>query len=340
MQMTSKKWLFWLVMLLLLGSLLFLLLRPKGEPKDDRKDFEIEETEDIQKIFLKDRNDNSVLLQRSDENWLLNDSLFARKPAVELLLKTMKKIRVKGPVPKTARSNIIRQMAAKAVKVEIYDSKGKLKTYYVGGPTPDQFGTYMYMENSLYPYVVHIPGFDGYLTPRYSVNQDEWESRQIFSIPVKDIQSVSVNYTNEPEYSFKLIKNGEDFTIESDGLTDPSMLNFGAVSSYFSNFKNISYEGYPPMFEQNRAKEDSIKKTPPWCELTVTGNNGKSERLRIWQKEARSDLSLYDQEGNPLAIDPERLYALKDGKERLVHIQILVFKTILVQLQDFHLKNG
>ncbi len=330
-----------MVFVALLAALLLLLSRrAKQKPSSNAVNFEITDTEKVEKIFLKNRNNQRILLQKKDGRWHLNDSLIARESAVNLMLTTLRKMRIKGPVAITARDNIIRNMAAKAVKVEVYDTKGKIKSFYVGGATPDQFGTYMYLEGSLQPYVVYIPGFDGYLTPRFSTAQDEWESRKLFRIKPEEITEVSVNYQDDPRGSFTLTKKAGDYTIVSDGLKDGSELNFGALSTFFNNFENISFEGYPPMFISHPQKEDSIQALPPWCVVEVKGMNNQRERLYIWQKEARTDLSLYDQEGNPLAVDPERLYARKEGSDRLVHIQIYVFRNILVKFDDFLLKNA
>lgn len=330
-----------MVVVALLAALLFLISRrAKQKPSSKAVNFEITETEKVEKIFLKNRNNQQILLQKTDEGWHLNDSLFARQSAVELMLTTLRKMRIKGPVASTARDNIIRNMAAKAVKVEVYDAKGKVKSFYVGGATPDQFGTYMYLEGSTQPYVVYIPGFDGYLTPRFSTDQDEWESRKLFRIPTDQIVEASVQYFNNPKSSFILQRKAQDYSLFSEGLNGSSELNFGALSSYFQNFEHVSFEGYPPMFQQNRQKEDSILNTSPWCVISIKGTGGSTESLRIWQKEARTDLSLYDDQGNPLAMDPERLYALPEGNKRLVHIQIYVFRNILVNFEDFLLKNA
>jgi hypothetical protein len=42
----------------------------------------------------------------------------------------------------------MKAIAAKGIKVEIYTAEGLSKTIYVGGPTQDQLGTFMYLENS------------------------------------------------------------------------------------------------------------------------------------------------------------------------------------------------
>ena len=60
------------------------------------------------------------------------------------------------------------------------------KTYYVGGESKDMIGSYMLLENSNRAFVVYIPGFNGFLAPRFTidgtkVSSDLWRDRTIFS---------------------------------------------------------------------------------------------------------------------------------------------------------------
>lgn len=337
----KKKWLILFVLLLLIPLLWFVVKSRKSDKPVDPSDFAVANTEEVSRIFLTDRNNRSVLLNKNAEGiWTLNDTLLAREDAVEILLKTLSKLRVKGPVGSNARNNVIRAMASQAVKTEIYAGDELIKTIYVGGHTPDQFGTYMYIGGTKSPWVVHIPGFDGFLTPRFSTDPDDWQSRKIFDLAKEDIQSVSVQYPGNEEWSFRITRKGEEFTVEAPDLKDPKSLNFGAVSSYFGNFKNITLEGYPPFLQNNRLKQDSILNSPPYCLMEVRDIKGRTSSLKIWQKEARTDLSLYDNQGNLLAYDPERYYAEVQGSRRIVHIQIYVFQNIMVRFQDFLLKTA
>lgn len=339
--MMKKKWFLLIALLLTLGVVWYIINEKKSEKALDPSDFAVDNTEEVSKILLKDRNGRSVLLRKNKERtWTLNDSLLAREDAVEMLLTTLSKLRVKGPVGSNARNNVIRAMASQAVKVEIFKGEDAIKTIYVGGHTPDQFGTYMYIGGTKSPWVVHIPGFDGFLTPRFSTDSDDWQSRKVFDFDQKLLQSVSVQYPSQPEASFKISRNGEDYTVEAPAMKDPKSLNFGAVSSYFNNFKNITFEGYPPFLQNNRPKQDSILNSLPYCMMEVRDIQGNVVKVNIWQKEARTDLSLYDNQGNLLAYDPERYYAEVQESRRIVHIQIYVFQNIMVRFQDFLLKTA
>ena len=67
------------------------------------------------------------------------------------------RVEMKAPV-KTAHDNIVKLMAGKSTKVEIYQGRKKVKTYYVSDATKDNVGTYV-IDGSSAPYICHIPGF-------------------------------------------------------------------------------------------------------------------------------------------------------------------------------------
>ena len=121
-----------------------------------------------------------VSLQRSDGCWILNDSLFANQSSINLILKTVKEMRVKNPVARSALKNVIERMGIQNTKVDIFSNNKKIKTIYIGGETADQLGTFMMLEGAKEPYVVYIPGFNGYLSSRFHCRESDWRDKNIF----------------------------------------------------------------------------------------------------------------------------------------------------------------
>lgn len=146
----------------------------------DKKNFEVSDTSKIERIDLSNRNLQMVSLRRSVGCWTLNDSLFANQSSVNLILKTIKEMRVKNPIARSALKNVIERMGIQNTKVEIFSNNKKIKTIYVGGETADQLGTFMMLEGAKEPYVVHIPGFNGYLSSRFHCRESDWRDKNIF----------------------------------------------------------------------------------------------------------------------------------------------------------------
>ncbi len=332
-----------LLLLLIAGLAAWYYLKPKGSGTSDKSetDFAIENTNEITKVFISNKLEGHILLEKKNGIWIVNGNHEASKPLMEFfLLENLKKIRVQGPVPLPARQNVISSMATMATKVEIYINNELAKVYYVGNPTSDMSGTYMYLEGGKDPYITHIPGFDGFLSTRYPVDEKEWVSRVIFDYQPETIQSVDVNYPADEKASFTVTRKGNtnDFDIIASKTAPKGTLNYAAVKSYFSMFINKTCEGY---IDLNAAQMDSIIKSTPVCIITLTDTKNKIAKLTVYKRASSDrDHSLFDNKGNRLTHDPSRYNAMLENDKRIFVIQDIVFNPIMIKYSDFFLKQA
>jgi hypothetical protein len=262
---------------------------------------------------------------------MVNGKYPAFKPAMEKFLnKTLKNVRVKGPVPKTARNNVIRGMVANAIKVNIYEKGSLTKSYYVGGANPDMTGTYMHMHGSETPYVTYIPGFDGIITPKFSLIATDWYSREVFDFEAEEIKSIAVvNFDNEEE-SFVLSRNDDStFSI------DPNLnLNQQAAKSYFALYKWKNFEGYAKYL--NDSAKAVILKSKPYLEITVTPFEGEKASLKVFRKGGENAPQVEDKYGEEVAFDVERYFAVSSKMDELITVQEYNFGKLFVKRSDFN----
>lgn len=325
-----------LVLLVLLGILAGVLFFTKklGTIQHELKDFAIQDSASVDKIFLADKAGKSVKLTRTGNGWLVNDSFPARQEAINTILLTMLRLQVKNPVAKAARSTVIKNMAAQGTKVEIY-VKGELnKTYYVGGATQDQLGTFMLIENSTTPFVMFLPGMNGYLTTRYFTDAMQWKTRTIFKYAPEEIASVSVVYVDSADQSYSI-----DCTtrlLSQAGPikhTIPSLyIDSLALRAYLMGFSNIQFElvvnGMKP------EKRDSILQSQPLCFMNVVDKKGVKNNLVFYGMAVNErSLAIADEKG-AFKYDPDRMFVYLNGKDFLI-VQHFVFDKLLRRLTDF-----
>ncbi len=246
-------------------------------------DFRVEDPATITKIFLADRSNQTATLERqSDNSWMLNGKYKARQKAVDLLLKTMSQIRVRYAVNEQARANVDKMLAREGIKVEIYEGGGSpSKTYYVGTGTPDQLGSYMYLEGADKAYIVHIASWEGVLAPRYITNNDDWRDRTLFNTKADKIAEVSVEYSgSQSQYSFVFKQDNGKFTVQPFLVSTPAIdkpVVEGQAKAFMSAFEYVEAEGW----ETTNQKKDSVLHTSPFCTVTLktTDNLSRSAAL-------------------------------------------------------------
>lgn len=313
------------------------------------KDFAIDDSSGVTRIFLTDKVNRKVdLVKIAPGNWTLNNNYHARNEVVEMFLKTMLDIEVKQPVPKAAHNNVVKHLASTSVKVEIYAKSfrinlfGKIKlfpyekcikTFYVGGATQDNMGTYMLMDNSSVPFITHIPGFRGYLSTRFSSLEDDWRDPTIFNQKLSDIKSVSLKFVSDPNQSYSITNNG-DRTFKLMSLNEGKFISgydTNKVIDYMASFSEIKFESLLNDLDKNR--KDSIIRSKPFHILSLTDSQGKLFTMKTYHKQAND--GEVDEFDKPVLYDRDRLYALINNDKDFVLIQFFVCDKILRPLNYF-----
>lgn len=316
-----------------------------GTIKESLRDFAIKDTSSVTKIFLANKTGNTILLERANAGeWKLNEKYIARTELVKVLLKTMKILEVKQPVQKAARENVLKKLASTGTKVEVYSGEDLIKLYYVGGETQDQLGTFMLLadektgENSSIPFVMYIPGFEGYLSSRYSCNLLDWRDRSIFKYTPIDIKSIKVENSEKPEDGFELnVLSVNNFSVKklSDNKT-VSNLDTMSVKQYLAYFQNLNAEGFDLGSFKN--KKDSILNSKVINTITVTDKNNQKKTLKTFYLQNIRKKS--DSYGNLLKYDPESMYCTIDNDGEVILIQYYQFGKVFQPYSYFEIKTG
>lgn len=331
-----------------LVSIYFIYTNTNSTTDKALSDFSLKDTASVTKIFLSDMNKNSVkIVKKKPGEWIVNDKYLVRNDNINTIFKTLIWIEVREPVPQHQLEQVNARLAAIATKVEIYQSvyrinlfnKIKLfpyekltKVFYVGDATADQMGTYMLMDKSSKPFITYMPGFRGFLSTRFSCRENDWRIPRIFNAKLGEIKSVSVDFTEDPGNSFKIINNNDrTFTLFSSnsGLQKVGSFDTLNVMNYMSSFESINFEAVINQL----SKKDSILKTPPFHIITLETFSGNIQKIKTYHKWAIHSEDIELNETNKY--DKDRLYALINDEKDFVLIQFYVFDKILRPLSYF-----
>ncbi len=319
-----------LLVVLVIAAIYLITSKSKSTIKRELRDFAVEDTSTVDKVFLVDKANHSILLERKSEYWQLNGKYEARADLVNLLLRTAHRMRIKEPVSKAAQESVFKGLAVKSTKVEIYQ-KGKLsKVFYVGGPTQDSHGTYMIMENSTTPFVVEITELRGYLSSRFSTNESEWKTQRVFNYDYNDVAEVIFeNHVNEGE-SFCLKKEGADFIVFNYPEMDRQVLTDTInAKRYFSSLKNKNFSKY--VDDIPLEWKDSIIASQPMYTFTIIDTKSTEKWYRLYNKPGWGKLDAF---GEELVNDPDHFFMLMDNND-FVYGQYYVFGALFKDLKDF-----
>lgn len=336
-----RKTIVYILILGLLGfGVWYFLFSDTSVFEDDEAGFTIVDTSSVYRIFLADKQGDTISLARTEQGWMVNGSYRASRTMTNTLLETFKKQYAAYPVQEEAHNNVIKAMAGNAVKTEVYNKHGRLlKTFYVGGQVPGNKGTFMLVEGAKRPYVVQLPAYQGYVTPRYSTKLTDWRDRTVVSLTAQDLESVEVKYTAEDEYlnSFTLRRKEDGgFTVSAhpelkmDGEPNPAK-----VRAYAGYFQQVGLEGY---LDGVIRLDSIIASVPKRCELTITGKGDFVQRVDIYRMYIgkRSKNLLEDSTLPQPKFDADRYYGILNNGRDTVILQTQVFDKILRRGYEFY----
>jgi hypothetical protein len=309
--------------------------------------FNVIDTASVERIFLVDKQNNQIDLQRKSGQWVLNENERPIQENVQIILKTLLKIEIKRPLSKAAYNEELKLLAGKSVKVEVYqrvnrvDFLGlklfphlkKTRVFYVGGATQNYQGTYMKPEDDDQIYITYIPGFKGYLTERFTARRADWLSHEIFSYAIMDMAKVRVEFPRKSQESYEIINKG-DRSFQLIKLQDKSEIPIYDtihILEELAAFTKINYEVL--LDKMTDQKIDSIKSSYPVRIVTVTDKIGKEHKLSMYYRpntDKREDLN-----GKLFDHDMDRMYAFIDNQKYPVSVQFFVVDNISRPLSYF-----
>ncbi len=328
--------------LLLAVTALLFWSRQSNNTLPDDADFAVYDTASVTKIFIADMADHEVLLERTGEGWQLNKTYKAQARKVSELLNTMMKLRVRTPVSKASQDKVITRMAGLAVKVEVYQMLprinlfGKIKlfprekrslVYYVGDSPKDNLGTFMIKEGAETAYIMQITGFKGFLTTRYSPATDDWRDHTVFNTKLNDIQSVRLEFGQQPEESYavnRLQKHQYEILRLQDQTRLPAYDTLRLLN-FLTAFSDIRFESL--LNNMPEEKIDSITRSPYLHKLTLTDSKDRKFVVTTFVKKKLSQ-NVYENEAFA-PVDLDRMYALVNDEKDFVLIQYYVFDKVL-----------
>lgn len=332
--MGKNKISFVILMVLIALSLYYFLTQKESTIRQDLSNFAVEDTASISKIFIADMNNKHVTLKREGDHWIADDVYLVREDAIKVLLTTIKDIKVKSPVPKATLDLQIKHLAAKSIKIEIYNNnEDPIKVYYVGGATLDNQGTYMLLQNSAKPFVMHLPGFFGYLSTRFFTSAKLWRDNSIFKSAFNEIKKVTVEYPKAEAKGFSVSNLGDNKYQLKSLTSNEQLFNYDEfkVKKFLSAFIRFGYEA--PIELMSAEKRDSLLSVLPENIYTVELINGRKTSLKLYNVAVSAEeMEKYNE---PFKYDPDRMYGFFNDDTELVTVQTPFIYPITRELNDF-----
>jgi|YNPMSStandDraft_2_1061718.scaffolds.fasta_scaffold00167_2 hypothetical protein len=268
--MMKNKGFLGLLIALFVAILFYFLLKSdkKSTINKEETEFAVKDTAAIGSVtitgYLDGKMVGKVYLTKKGNQWWVNEEFKAQNVAVENLLKTIYAIQMRQPLHPNAIENVKKLIKKRNVHVIIKNQTGKvLKGYYLGPATPDTKGNYVILEGAENPYIAEIPGFEGYLSTRFSANPDVWKDYTLWNFSSDDFHHFELKDKKQKSIVYILRKKGS-YILNNQVFADSTFLKKMAKNY----LKCVATGPAKPTFPN---AQDSLTKIP--AEFTLKVND-------------------------------------------------------------------
>ncbi len=321
----------------------FIKNQSKGTINEQEGDFAVKDSKDIFKITLTDTEKKKIELTNSNGVWMVNGKYAAREDLIKQLFDAVTQVTSLCPVPSAAHDNVIREMMTRHIRVEVFDEKNNLiKSYLVGGPSIDGQNTYMLLEIdgalAARPHMTYIPNFKGYLTPRFSTDEENWRTRVLFNYTAEEIKSLRVEYPSDEKKSF-IINSVTKDSFSLSPLDEKFRINDSYQQKFIGQYLDFYSSIFIEAFDNSYSKKDSVVRTIPYCTITITENDNSINKVNLfYMPVSKRSKSQFDEQGNDMTYDIDHYYASIHNEKDFAIVQYYVFGKLLRSYKDFFFK--
>ena len=335
----NRKNLLYIVLVLVLAAVAFWLMSNRNETStiEDRRehyDFAVSDTAAIDKIVISDKTPSAVTLIRTKNGWEMGSGEPVRTDAVNTLLSTLHRMRMRNFIPANRQSMVEKRMSVYGKHVKVYQNGELVKDFMVGTESEDQMATYMMLNEADAPYAVHIPGFNGFLSTRFITKPHLWRSLDVTSLEPEDIREVRMKYPDSTDASFKLEVVSQEKIRLSNLSTGKVIDNVDMTKAklYLGAVSQMSIEGPIIPSDPIYARRDSLLASTPVFEMEVESKNGEVINLQGYR--IKGPAESFDPDREAPEYDPDRMHGFIN-EEEMVLIQYYGLRHVLQPLRYF-----
>ncbi len=337
-----KNWI-GLLVLILLGLLAWVIISdidPFESNNGPLKDFAIDDTANVDQIFISEPTGKKLLLtRRGYPTWTVEGRYPARPDGIQLILKTLHDIKVQSSVSKNTFKRVVTRLATNSKKVEFYmnGEKQPEKTWYIGDGTFSRVGTYMLLEKdgkkSSEPFITHLLMERGTLASRFFADSIVWKDRVVLKCDPKKIAEVRFEHKYDTAISFELRKKGEaEYVVKNLNNGEIQAVDPELAIPYLKGFQAIYYEYLDR--KSPKAHLDSIYNSVPRHDILLTMEDGETFEIKTFNMPVPPGSEL---NGKPIYYNPERMYVFSSFMKSRFRpiVQNLTFDPLTMDFKYF-----
>ena len=333
-----KKTLLLLVLLLLLIGAYFLVINQgdkTNNPTFSDRELAVDDIEDVDKIFIRHRNQDGFFIKRKDDRWYKDDTLLVSKPIMSNMTGVLANMAIKYIPQGPEAEQIKKGLNQYGIEVKLFDKQNKmLRDYWVGGNTNKEDGTAFLVNGADQPYMMELPYSTGTLRTFFQIKDANIRDKQVMSLDTDEITEISVDYPKNTESAFVVSREEDTYSVApfyKTGTSESRKLNSKAIENFLLEFETLASE----TFENDNARRQNIESTVPFMTCKIKMRNGENKSLTFYPLSKFIDQELDPNSRRTLEMVDRFFMSTGDGDFFVV--QHRLYKNIMVTYNFFYL---
>lgn len=305
----ARTYLKYLIPVLVLMAVLLAVLSGRSPFGRKNSSFAVRPGSEITRIELAESG-KKLILEKREDDWIVNGKDEARKNRISYILDVLNEMKIKSPVSNDLFSREITDKGIEPVRVRVFQGRRLLKSFLVFRTSSNPYGNIMKIRERSKPFIMNLPGASHEIGSLFTANELMWKPFYLFSLPMKEIESVSFEDANDPASSFSIRRIDNHFTLSgiTGELTGWDSLR---VARYVSYFFNIPFEDWA--LDLSEAEKDSLKSGKPLFIIRVVTSGGTLKEVKFWERTKT--------ENGIRKTDSDRLWAGSNDSEELMIVK-------------------
>jgi hypothetical protein len=277
------------------------MLEQIDDPYKIQRDFAYPEFEKINYIYLKRPKYPLLVFRRKGNEWIINKRYPASEETMTAFINVLKRMELKYIPPNSMLQTIQDDIKKNGIEVKLYsDSVTLEKHYFVGSEFGDGTDTPVILAKGKQPFMMQLKGLDGSIRRRMNFDLQEWRSKVIFNENVSKIKKITVEYPQEPQSGFTLLKFNDEYKVldyENKEITIKKP-NQKTIEAYFDFYTNVRGESN----ETENPERKLIESKPKFAIIKIVSVDNLERRYYFT---AMMDMVTDVKTTSPNRIDPD-----------------------------------
>lgn len=258
--------------------LIIILLKTRSPFGKSNSDFISRPSNEITRIEIYDKKDK-LFLEKSGEEWLVNNKLEARKGSINFILRILTQAKIKSPVSAELFKSEITDKQLSPVEVKVFEGRKLLKSFLVYKTNSNIYGNIMKIKDSAKPFIVHVPGYEVNIGSVFTVRDLYWQPYTIFSQLPSEIRSISFENLNDTSSSFFISRVPKGYQLRSNkGIVNSA--DTSLIIRYISYFTFVPFEKWA--FDFSEEEISVLTDNQPVYRITLVPDKGSAIKLSLW----------------------------------------------------------